>query len=518
MSRSRVADEPTSHERIGPLSAGRDRDELIGEVARALARLDEDTPVVVACSGGPDSTALLHLVAEARPDLDLLAVVVRHGLRDDTADVDNVRRHAAWVGAACEVVEVEVVPSGQGLEAAARDARYAALRQAARRHGARVLLVGHTADDQAETVLLRAARGTGVDGLAAMRPVSEDVWRPLLALRRVDVHRFVHFEGLPVASDPTNVDPSFRRNVVRHEVLAELEQVGDDPVGALCRLADLAAADVEVLEALASEQHDALARHVGDLVVLPARALLRLPDGLARRVMRRAIATVARSATDAVDVTRALALKPQQKVSLPGAVEIARSARWLTVAPRLAAHQAPATLTVPGAVAWRPAMVAVQAITSTSDPWRGGGEARRSPGQASGDNLVGQIAMALPDAWQPPPPGSDLHPPPPGGQRDRMVLALPDLDGSLTVRRRQEGDRIATAGGTRSLQDVLVDADVPRAVREIWPVVAVDDRIIWVPGVTADAEMLHAGRIRPVAQLRITSTDRRPGHAGAALG
>jgi tRNA(Ile)-lysidine synthase len=496
MTSRRTAPAQPSREPVGALPAGMARDQLIAEVARVLAPLGDGTAVVVACSGGPDSTALLHLVAESRPELAVVVVMVRHGLRDDAADVDNVRRHAAWAGVPCEIVDVEVVPSGQGLEAAARDVRYAALRRIARRHGAKVLLLGHTADDQAETVLLRAARGTGVDGLAAMRPVAGDLWRPLLRIRRVDVHRFVHFEGLPVVRDPMNDDPTLRRNVVRSDVLAELDKIADDPVGALCRLADLAAADVDVLDGLADQAGEQLVRRIGDLMVLPARATLALAGGILRRVVRTAIRQVTGGTPSAADVARAVALPVGSSVSLPGGIDVARSAGWISIAPRLAAHQQPARLTVPGVVAWRPANVAIQAITPASDPWRALGH-HDTP-------VAGQVALSLPGAWQPPPPGDDLCETPPGGHVERLVLALPELDPPIVVRRRAEGDRISLAGGTRSLQDVLVDADVPRAVREVWPVVTLADRLVWVPGIAADAALLRAGRRRPAIQLRVT--------------
>ena len=199
---------------LGPLPAGQSRAALLDEVVRVLAGIPADAALVVACSGGPDSSALAHLVAEARPDVHLHLVHVRHGLRDDDRrDVEVVRTHAAWLDVPLAIVDVEVVPDGHGTEAAARDARYAALRTEAATSGAHAIAVGHTADDQAETVLFRLARGTGIDGLAAMDAVSGDLLRPLLRLRRDDVHRFVALEGLPHAEDPTNQDPAVRRAI-----------------------------------------------------------------------------------------------------------------------------------------------------------------------------------------------------------------------------------------------------------------------------------------------------------------
>ena len=161
----------------GPLAAGQGREGLLAEVARVCdAHVPHGARCLVAVSGGPDSTALAHLLAEARVDLDLTVTHVRHGLRDDAADAATAADHAAALGVPYVERRVDVDPRERGPEAAARAARYLALARTAESLRADVVAVAHTADDQAETVLLNLARGSGLTGLAGMRPA-----RPLHA-------------------------------------------------------------------------------------------------------------------------------------------------------------------------------------------------------------------------------------------------------------------------------------------------------------------------------------------------
>jgi tRNA(Ile)-lysidine synthase len=182
------------------------------------------------------------LVLAVAAGLEVTAVHVDHGLRDGSAaEADVVRSLAARLGAAFRSERVEV-PDGGDLEARARAARRAVLPPDA--------LHGHTADDQAETVLLRLLRGTGPSGLAAMQPRTH----PLLRLRRRDTEAVCAALGLEVVHDPSNAEARFARNRVRSEVLPLLHDVaGRDVVPLLCRLAELSASQAEVLDALALE-------------------------------------------------------------------------------------------------------------------------------------------------------------------------------------------------------------------------------------------------------------------------
>lgn len=234
--------------------------------AGLLARCSFPAPgmsVTCAVSGGADSLALLVLAAEA--GCDVTAVHVDHGLRaGSAAEADVVADVARRFGAAFRAEAVAVNP-GPNLEARARRARYAALPPD--------VLTGHTADDQAETVLLNLVRGAGLDGLAGYDPRH----RPIRALRRGETHKLCAALGLHPVHDPSNDDPRFRRNRVRHELLPLLDAIAERDVAAvLARQAEVLRADAALLDQLA------LAIDPSD-----ARALAAAPGPLAARAIRR---------------------------------------------------------------------------------------------------------------------------------------------------------------------------------------------------------------------------------------
>jgi len=242
------------------------------DVEELLARCSFPPPgeeVVCAVSGGADSLALLGLAVAA--GCRACAVHVDHGLRPEAREEAGlVAAVAARFGAGFASLQVPV-PPGPDLEARARKARYDALPDG--------VLVGHTADDQAETVLLNLLRGAGADGLSAMRPVGgglRSVRRPLLGLRRAETALLVRSWGIEAVRDPSNADPRFRRNRVRHELLPLLAEVaGRDPVPLICRSAALLAEDAELLAAMARE-----------LDPTDTRALRSAPRPLANRALR----------------------------------------------------------------------------------------------------------------------------------------------------------------------------------------------------------------------------------------
>jgi len=225
-------------------------------VRAALADLEPGDLVLVACSGGPDSLALARAVAFEAPKLGVRAgaVSVDHGLQAGSAEraAAVIALLATWGLDPVEAVRVEVATAG-GPEAAARDARYAALDEAADRHGACAVLLGHTRDDQAETVLLGLARGSGARSLAGMAPVAGRYRRPLLDLERDRLAEACRAEGLDPWADPHNTDPAYARARVRHEALPALEQaLGPGVAAALARTAALLRADADALDAIAA--------------------------------------------------------------------------------------------------------------------------------------------------------------------------------------------------------------------------------------------------------------------------
>jgi tRNA(Ile)-lysidine synthase len=220
------------------------------DTLRSALDAHPDGALCVAFSGGPDSTALLHALAalpQAR-SRGLRALHVDHGLRADSADwAAQARAFCATLEVACTVARVEVSrASGEGLEAAARHARYAAFAQAI--GPGEWLLLGHHRDDQAETVLLKLLRGAGPQGLGGMRATrplgAGQLWRPLLDLPREVLRSYVRERHLPCVDDPSNRDTTLARNHLRHEILPRLRQSFPHAVdsilhsAALCRAAD----------------------------------------------------------------------------------------------------------------------------------------------------------------------------------------------------------------------------------------------------------------------------------------
>jgi tRNA(Ile)-lysidine synthase len=242
--------------------------------------LDDVTgPVVVGCSGGADSLTLLAVACER--GLEPIAVHVDHGLRpSSTEEGERVAAAATMLGARAESRRVDV-GAGPNLEARAREARYEALTDATDAHGASVLLVGHTADDQAETVLLALLRGSGSAGLAGMPVRRGRLVRPLLAFRRAETEACCAALGLDPVRDPMNDDRAHRRAWIRHEVLPLLESgAARDLVPVLVRQADVLREESGYLDALARAAWPPGSHHA------PSAALARLPRALARRAVR----------------------------------------------------------------------------------------------------------------------------------------------------------------------------------------------------------------------------------------
>jgi tRNA(Ile)-lysidine synthase len=408
--------------------------------------------LLVAVSGGPDSTALLAALAELASGrgLGLTAAHVDHGLRgaEGAAEADAVAALATRLGVPfvrCAVT----VSAGPDLEARARRARYQALARVAQEVGARRIVTGHTQDDQVETVLLRLVRGAGRRGLGAMRPVRGRLWRPLLAATRADVRRFLAERGLGFAVDRTNADLRHARNRVRRLLVPLLRAEFNPRLGpALAALAERLRDEDDFLAAAAAGRARELV--AGEHL---RTAVAEEPPALARRIVRSWLERGARRGVGAVHVARVLALAAggaRGAVAIPGPARVVREGEVLVRRPGRAATPSsfafeigPGRTVVHPAGGWRVAFSAARA--------RGAGEAR-----AAG------VAHALFDAD-----------------------ALP---GGLVLRSPAPGDRVRLlAGGTRKLQDVLVDAKVPRETRALLPVLAAGAEILWVPGLARGA-------------------------------
>jgi tRNA(Ile)-lysidine synthase len=400
-----------------------------------LADLALDARVVVACSGGADSLALLALACERLRNVH--AVYVDHGLRAGTEHDANVVQAAAHrFGADVRVARVDV-PPGPNLEARARVARYAALERVRAAVGADAILVAHTRDDQAETVLLQMLRGAGTTGLSGMAARRGYVHRPLLGFRRYETHELCARLGLAPAHDPMNDDVHHRRVWLRREVIPRLVAGADrDLVEVFARQADLMRDDDALLESLA-------AAHEPD----DARALRALPPALARRVVRRWLATPNLPSSATVERVLAVARGEVRAAELPGGDRVER------VHGRLVRVVADAGLR--GGFA-RPDL----------DP-----VALALPGRArfAAVEIEAWIEHAPPAAW-------------PDG-RDRAVCDADLVGESVIVRPAESGERFRPLGrsGSKLVHDAQAEAGIAASLRASAPVV-VGDGPVWVVG------------------------------------
>ncbi len=439
---------------------------LLHAAARALqdAQVRPADHLLVAVSGGPDSIALLVALAElARTGgWRVTAAHVDHGLRGPEGATE--RAAVATVAASLGVALVErrlALTPGSGLEVRARRARRRALVSMAEQAGATRIALGHTADDQAETVLLRLLRGAGRGGLGAMRAARGRLLRPLLASTRADVRHFLADRRVAFALDRSNAELRHARNRLRRLVMPILAAEFNPRVGpALAALAARLHDEDDLLEALAAARRDGLVED-GRLAVAVADE----PPALGRRIVRAWLENGTRAGVTAEHVERVLALTRSTgrgTVGLPHAAHVLREGSHLV---RRGSE--------------RPAAAFCLSIVP-------GGEAA-DPG--TGWRL-----------WLSPPrpcAGHDAQ----GGDPSRAAFDAEALGESLLVRSRRPGDRIHLQGiGTRKLQDVLVDAKVPRERRPGVPLLESAGQILWVAGVVRGSGAAVGQRTRRVVE------------------
>jgi tRNA(Ile)-lysidine synthetase-like protein len=335
---------------------------LVARALRAsLTRLefDADATVVVAFSGGQDSTCLLHALAHSRRRLKLIAVHVDHTLRPDSADsAARAATLATSIGVEAEIVRVDVgaYKKQRSLQQAARAARYEALATLVQKHTAAALLTAHTADDQAETLLLHLTRGAGLAGLAGMRldevlevrrlgaRVMENVperlrlARPLLSVPRATTLAYCAQFGLAVVEDASNLSRAYTRNRVRLDLLPALERFNPAIRTGLTRLADLAAEDLDALNTIVEQLFAQFRlRQTEDEIELDLAGWRQQPRALQRRLLRHSLEQLlgqledvkARPIEDALELLRSG--RRGQAYHLPYGIELCIDARHATL-------------------------------------------------------------------------------------------------------------------------------------------------------------------------------------------
>lgn len=502
---------------------------LLHQVRRTIETHDLLTPgdgVVVGVSGGPDSLCLLHVLTRLREEyrLRLHVAHMHHGARgaDADADAEFVAALATQWGLPVTVEKQDVPALAQvhklAFEEAARRVRYAFLARVAGETGARKIAVGHNADDQAETVLMHFLRGTGLAGLRGMllaTPLTDYcllepflppaasstqppfLIRPLLEVPRSEIERYCAHHGLTPRFDRSNLDTTYFRNRLRHELLPLLETYNPNVRTRLCHTAAVVAADYELLTQLRQQAWAEIALQEREQTIIFDREAWRaLPLALQRATLRRAAYRLRRSLRDVdfvhVENARAVALNGETgaQATLPMGLMLTVGYDTLTIAD---ADAPPTPFPTDEPLLWsaEPLPVALPGTTVIPPPPGAPFTSEASPGpkwvlhaEILEDWDTHQI-VTNPDPWT--------------ACFDAHALAAP-----LVLRPRRPGDRFrpyGMGGHNVKVSALMVNLKIPHAWRDHVPLLVADGKIVWVCGRRIGEEAVVGPETRQVARL-----------------
>jgi tRNA(Ile)-lysidine synthase len=441
--------------------------------------------IVAAVSGGPDSVCLLRALMALAPDygLSLHLAHLDHRFRgpESAAEARFVERLARDLGvpATIDSRDVPAYCAERGLSAqtGAREVRYAFLREVAKSEHAVRIALGHTANDQAETLLMRLVRGAGMSGLSAIPPIRENVIRPLIDATRGEVLHYLKELGQGFVVDPSNEKPLYTRNRIRRDVLPVL--AGFNP-----RIVETLAAESDMLrdedEAMGSMFGGIMARTVrqeNDSVHIARDAFNGLLPALRRRVLRKALTYLDRddaAVLSSVQTGEAMGFMVEaqtgREMDMPCGLILAREYDDLIIRRRRDRQEYCVIIAVPGRTEVPEAGVVVEALLAEES----------FPMEQDDENNL----------WQ--------------AQFDYAKIALP-----LYLRNRREGDRFCPAGmhgRSRKLQDYFTDGKVPKSTRAAVPLLATGQDLLWVVGMRTDERFLPGPGTKQVLVVTIRDT------------
>lgn len=440
--------------------------DIIGQVRGTIKRhrmLSKGDTVVAAVSGGADSVVMLSALVSIQKEfsLNLIAAHLDHGLRgaESRRDFLFVKGLAASMGLPFEGRQLkkgELKARGRSTQEAARDARYAFLESAAQKHGAKRIALGHTLDDQAETVLMRLIKGSSLSGLTGIPARRDNYIRPLIDVSRAEIERYAKAHGLEFVTDSTNLERKYLRNRVRLDLMPVLKGFNPNIIETIARTAGLLATDDDFMEAASQKAFaSSLTKQTEEIVELDRKKLSRMHPAMLSRVFLRAARLLGRDVNMASAHVEAFAglvrgERPNASAALPGNIEARRIYDRVAITGELPKKQPvfEKMIKIPG-------RTVIEGI--------GEFEARvaKPPAKFSADKDL---------AW--------------------FDYEAIKSAGPLIARQARPGDRIRPFGveGSKKLKGVFIDHKVPARERKRTPVVASGNMVVWLAGVRHSAE------------------------------
>ena len=403
--------------------------------------------IVVGLSGGADSVALLHVLCSLEKEWNIIAVHVHHGLRGEEADRDAAfaEKFCEALGVPCIVrkydVRAEVKARKLGEEETGRLLRYEAFREVAGEDG--YISVAHHRKDQAETVLMRLCRGTGLTGLVGMSPVNGNICRPLLFCSRQEIEQYCKENGLNWQEDATNQEETYTRNKLRLRILPLLEEIHPKAVEHISETAELLALEEDFLEQQASACYEAVKLN-GTEVALDRKKLCELHPAMKKRVLRKAMAEFCSADVSQVQIEALEDLLQKETGKSRDFLEGIHAENRYDALVFSVKKEKPAGYQVALPL----------------------GETVLIPGM--GLNIMawtGEKEELLPE--------------------DTKCFDFDKVEGELSCRTRRTGDFISLKNGRKKIKDLFIDKKIPREEREIFPLIAVGEEVLWAVGLRA---------------------------------
>lgn len=439
--------------------------------------------ILAACSGGPDSLALVHILNKLKEELSfsLAVACVNHMFRPEAAEeADYVANFAASLGLESFVTAIDVpayaAANKLSAEEAARMLRYQYLRKVAAEWGGAQIATGHHRDDQVETVLINLLRGAGSGGLRGMQPASGGIIRPLLAVNRQDIEAYCLEQELEPRYDSSNLKTNYLRNRIRIKLLPTMEAEYNPAIReALWRLAELAGAEHEYLSQEAAKLWGTVAV-AGDNVAINSKALAGLHKALQRELIRQAIEKKRGALTgisyDHVEKLLSMALSGTvgSLLPLPGGLIARKTYQGLELQAGTAGQKPPLIQK------FEPTEIVV-------------------PGETNVNNIKILAELVTDPLFKP--------------RRDTALFDFEELRLPLTVRPRQQGDRFRPLGlgGSKKLKEFFIDNKVPEYERDSVPLIADRQEILWVAGYRQSEHGRITEKTKKILQLSITKRE-----------